>query len=280
MRELRARLGLDSGYLSRLLRSLEEQAGRRRARSRRPATPAGPADGARPARARARRPLRGARAAQLVAPLTRPAAGPADRGAGDRRPAGPRRHRRPAQVDPTDPEARRQWVATSPSWTARFDDRLRPRRGRRPRALAPAPRHVRGGRSDGHPVACGGVQRLGSAPARSSGCGCTATGAAPGSAPGCCADLEDAAGRLGHAGSCLDTNGTLTEAIAMYERAGYRASSATTTTPTRGLVREGAALVGLAGEEHQPSGLRGHYPVPASAQLVDRQQGAGVAVHR
>ncbi len=35
-------------------------------------------------------------------------------------------------------------------------------------------------------------------------------------------DLEQLAARLGHDVVRLDTNGTLTEAIAMYERAGYR----------------------------------------------------------
>ena len=34
--------------------------------------------------------------------------------------------------------------------------------------------------------------------------------------------LEDGGRRLGHTTVCLDTNATLTEAIAMYERAGYR----------------------------------------------------------
>ena len=35
-------------------------------------------------------------------------------------------------------------------------------------------------------------------------------------------ELEALAGRLGHRRVVLDTNGTLTEAIAMYGRAGYR----------------------------------------------------------
>ena len=50
----------------------------------------------------------------------------------------------------------------------------------------------------------------------------------------------------------LDTNAALTEAIAMYERAGYRAIERYNDNPyAEGLVREGAAVVGLAGEEHQ-----------------------------
>ena len=57
---------------------------------------------------------------------------------------------------------------------------------------------------------------------RSSGCGCTTTGAGPGSARGCSAHLEDRARARGHAVVRLDTNDTLVEAIAMYERAGYR----------------------------------------------------------
>ena len=36
------------------------------------------------------------------------------------------------------------------------------------------------------------------------------------------AELEEAAHRLGYRGVYLDTNGSLTEAIAMYGRAGYR----------------------------------------------------------
>ena len=36
-------------------------------------------------------------------------------------------------------------------------------------------------------------------------------------------ELEALARRLGHTRVVLDTNGTLTEAIAMYERAGYTA---------------------------------------------------------
>ncbi len=77
--------------------------------------------------------------------------------------------------------------------------------------------------SDGEPVACGGVQRLPDGPAeikrmwvhdgwRGAGRG------APLRPP-----PEDRAREHGYAVVRLDTNDTLTEAIAMYERAGYRA---------------------------------------------------------
>ena len=76
--------------------------------------------------------------------------------------------------------------------------------------------------SDGRPVACGGVLDLGDRVAeikrmwvhpdwRGAGLGARLLGA-----------LEQLAHRLGHAVVRLDTNGTLTEAIAMYERSGYR----------------------------------------------------------
>jgi len=76
--------------------------------------------------------------------------------------------------------------------------------------------------SDGEPVACGGVQTI--APAvgelkrmwvhdgwRGAGLGARLL-----------RHLEDQAGALGHGVVRLDTNKTLAEAIAMYERAGYR----------------------------------------------------------
>jgi DNA-binding MarR family transcriptional regulator len=76
--------------------------------------------------------------------------------------------------------------------------------------------------SEGRPVACGGVLDLGGGVAeikrmwvhpewRGAGLGSRLLG-----------ELEGLAARLGHNVVRLDTNGTLTEAIAMYEHAGYR----------------------------------------------------------
>jgi GNAT superfamily N-acetyltransferase len=77
-------------------------------------------------------------------------------------------------------------------------------------------------RSEGEVVACGGVHALGDGVAevkrmwvhddwRGAGLGTRVLRA-----------LEDEARRLGHRRVRLDTNGTLVEAVAMYERAGYR----------------------------------------------------------
>lgn len=75
--------------------------------------------------------------------------------------------------------------------------------------------------SDGEPVACGGVQQIGDAIGeikrmwvhpewRGAGLGSRMLG-----------HLEGEARRLGHHRIHLDTNGTLVEAIAMYDRSGY-----------------------------------------------------------
>jgi GNAT superfamily N-acetyltransferase len=77
--------------------------------------------------------------------------------------------------------------------------------------------------SDGEPVACGGVQRLadGSAEIKRMWVHDGWRGAGLGAR--LLRHLEDLACTRGHAVVRLDTNDTLTEAIAMYERAGYRA---------------------------------------------------------
>ena len=58
-------------------------------------------------------------------------------------------------------------------------------------------------------------------PARSSGCGSTREWRGAGLGSRMLRHLEAEAARLGHRRVVLDTNGTLLEAIAMYERAGY-----------------------------------------------------------
>jgi DNA-binding MarR family transcriptional regulator/GNAT superfamily N-acetyltransferase len=77
--------------------------------------------------------------------------------------------------------------------------------------------------SDGEPVACGGVQRLpdGSAEIKRMWVHDGWRGAGLGAR--LLRHLEDRAREHGYAVVRLDTNDTLTEAIAMYERAGYRA---------------------------------------------------------
>jgi GNAT superfamily N-acetyltransferase len=76
--------------------------------------------------------------------------------------------------------------------------------------------------SDGEPVACGGVQALddGSAEIKRMWVAHDWRGAGLGAR--LLRQLESIAVGLGHDVVRLDTNGTLTEAIAMYERAGYR----------------------------------------------------------
>jgi DNA-binding MarR family transcriptional regulator/ribosomal protein S18 acetylase RimI-like enzyme len=75
--------------------------------------------------------------------------------------------------------------------------------------------------SDGRPVACGGVQQIapGTGEIKRMWVDPDWRGAGLGSRM--LRHLEAEAARLGHSRVVLDTNGTLLEAIAMYERAGY-----------------------------------------------------------
>ena len=75
--------------------------------------------------------------------------------------------------------------------------------------------------SDGEPVACGGVQRLPDGAAEVKRMWVHAEWRGAGLGARLLRDLEDARTR-GHTVVRLDTNDTLVEAIAMYERAGYR----------------------------------------------------------
>lgn len=216
VRELRDRLGLDSGYLTRLLRRLEEDELVRvdpdpADRRRRVATLTGAGE-------LAWRELdeRSEELAQrLVAPLTE------------------RQRARLAEalatadllvraatislreVAPTDPAA----VDAAGRYFAELDRRF-------PSGFDPGdPDHTGTfllATSDGGPVAYGGVRDLGDGRTgeikrmwvheswRGAGLGSRML-----------RELEALAARLGHDRVVLDTNGTLTEAIAMYERAGY-----------------------------------------------------------
>ncbi len=223
VRELRDRLGLDSGYLSRLLRALEtddlvvvrpDPDDRRRRRvtlSRRGRT------------AWRRLDDRSEELAErLVAPLSQrqrerltEALATADRLV---RAATVRLD----ETGPTDPRA----VAAMAAYFAEIGDRF----GFEPgdawqhdaASMAAPDGFFVVATSDGEPVACGGVQRLpdGAAEVKRMWVHDDWRGAGLGAR--LLRHLEDRARARGHAVVRLDTNDTLVEAIAMYERAGYR----------------------------------------------------------
>ena len=189
VRDLRARLGLDSGHLARQLRRLEDDGLVRVApdaedRRRRTVRLTAKGRGLPPA---AGRPLRAARRATRRA-ADQPAAGAVDRGAGDRRPAGAggdRRHqvgaprltggeaggaellRRARRAVPR-PASTPATTTTTSTWPPA------PARSSSPPATA----------SRSRAAACRSSSR---ASARSSGCGCTRAGGARASGHGCCA---------------------------------------------------------------------------------------------
>lgn len=224
VRELRDRMDLDSGYVSRLLRQLADhdlvevaadpQDARRRTAS---LTAAG------------RRHLADledrseARAATLVAPLSerqreRFAAALAT---ADLLVRAATIHLR--EVLPSDPMA-----VTA---VARYVDELV---GRFPAGFdpgVPAPDAVftpaRGGifvvaTSDGVPVACGGIQQIGDGIGEVKRMWVDGDWRGAGLGARMLRDLEDRAVALGHHTVRLDTNSALTEAIALYDRSGYR----------------------------------------------------------
>jgi GNAT superfamily N-acetyltransferase len=77
-------------------------------------------------------------------------------------------------------------------------------------------------RSEGRPVACGGVRDLGDGVAEIKRMWVDADWRGAGLGTRVLRALEDAARGLGHRRVRLDTNATLVEAVAMYDRAGYR----------------------------------------------------------
>ena len=223
VRELRDRLGLDSGYLSRLLRALEtddlvvvrpDPDDRRRRRvtlSRRGRT------------AWRRLDDRSEDLAErLVAPLSErqrerltEALATADRLV---RAATVRLE----ETAPTDPRA----VAAMAAYFAEIGDRFGFEPGdawqQDATSMAAPDGFFVVATSDGEPVACGGVQRLpdGAAEVKRMWVHDDWRGAGLGAR--LLRHLEDRARARGHAVVRLDTNDTLVEAIAMYERAGYR----------------------------------------------------------
>jgi DNA-binding MarR family transcriptional regulator/N-acetylglutamate synthase-like GNAT family acetyltransferase len=223
VRELRDRLGLDSGYLSRLLRSLEtddlvvvrpDPDDRRRRRvtlSRRGRTAWRRLDERSEALAE-----------RLVAPLSErqrerltDALATADRLV---RAATVRLE----ESAPTDPRA----VAAMAAYFAEIGERFGFEPGdawqQDAASMAAPDGFFVVATSDGEPVACGGVQRLpdGAAEVKRMWVHDSWRGAGLGAR--LLRHLEDLARARGHAVVRLDTNDTLVEAIAMYERAGYR----------------------------------------------------------
>ena len=225
VRELRDRLGLDSGYLSRLLRRLEEEG---------LVTTGADADDAR------RRVVRLTPAGQtswaeleqrsddlardLVAPLT------------DRQ----RRRLEEAlatagllvraatvdlsPVDPAAPEAREAIAAYFAEIDARFDFGFDAAD-----LMAEDAATLRGAgglfllaRSEGRAVACGGLRDLGDRTAEVKRMWVSDDWRGAGLGGRLLRELEGHARALGHRTLRLDTNGVLVEAIAMYDRAGYR----------------------------------------------------------
>lgn len=76
--------------------------------------------------------------------------------------------------------------------------------------------------SDGCPVSCGGVQTIGAGVGEIKRMWVHPRWRGAGLGARLLRHLEDLAAGLGHGVVRLDTNGTLTEALALYERAGYR----------------------------------------------------------
>lgn len=223
---LRAGLGLDSGYLSRLLRRLEAD----------DLVRVGPAAEAEDGRTRIVRLTAAGRrawdeleqrsetlAADLVAPL-----GARHRTALAEALATADRLLRAATVvfDVVDPRGDDAVTAMGRYFAeldARFTDGFDP--GDTLVADAPALAPPDGAfvlaRSDGRPVACGGVQRIDDATAEIKRMWVDAGWRGVGLGARMLRRLELQAAELGHSRVVLDTNATLDEAIAMYERAGY-----------------------------------------------------------
>lgn len=216
VRELRDRLGLDSGYLSRLLRALEERG--------LVAVQPDPADRRRrlvtlTARGRTARQRLDERSEEhalaMIAPLTErqrdrlaDALATADLLV---RAATVRLH----EVSPDHPIA----VEAVGHYFAELDRRF-------PHGFDPGEPDRDGvylvATSDGRPVACGGVRPISAETGEIKRMWVHPEWRGAGLGARLLRELERLAARLGYAVVRLDTNGALTEAIAMYERTGYR----------------------------------------------------------
>lgn len=223
VRDLRARLGLDSGQIARQLRRLEEDGlvrvapdveDRRRRTVR--LTPKGRA-------LRRRLDDRSEQLAQrLVEPLT------------------PRQQDRLTEalatadllvraatveirtVDPTTPAARTAVEAYFAELDRRFPDGFDPGPASSDDMSAAGGGAFVVATSDGPPVACGGVRRLDEGVAEIKRMWVHDDWRGAGLGSRLLRHLEGVAADLGHDVVRLDTNGSLVEAIAMYERTGYR----------------------------------------------------------
>jgi DNA-binding MarR family transcriptional regulator/GNAT superfamily N-acetyltransferase len=225
--ELRRRLGLDSGYVSRLLRRLEDaelvtvgnDPGDRRRRLCR-LTPAG-----------RRRWIQldrrsDAVAEHLLAPLT-----PGQRARLTEALATADRLLRAAAVayEPVDPIGAAATAAMTAYFTeldGRFPNGFDAGDALGPGAAAMAAPHgvfLLAAADDGTTVACGGVQRLDTDTAEIKRMWVDPNWRGTGIGRRMLTELEGHARRLGYARVVLDTNATLTEAIAMYAGAGYQA---------------------------------------------------------
>ena len=222
-RDLRSRLGLDSGHLARQLRRLEDDGlvlvapdpGDRRRRTLR-LTPKG--------RALLRRldDRSEQLAERLIAPLT-----------------GRQRQRltdalstadllvRAATVDlrrvhPAEPAAATAVQHYFRELAERFPTGFDPGESSADEGMAPGSGAFVVATSDGEPVACGGVRALGPRTAEIKRMWVHPGWRGAGLGSRLLRHLEEVAVELGHTEVRLDTNGTLVEAIAMYDRAGYR----------------------------------------------------------
>jgi DNA-binding MarR family transcriptional regulator/N-acetylglutamate synthase-like GNAT family acetyltransferase len=224
VQSLRARLGLDSGYLSRLLRQLEaedlievapdpddrrrrvvkltvkgrdrwaELEARSEERVRALVDPLTPRQRARLVAALADADLL-VRAATVSLEETDPASGPAR-----------------AAVQRYFDEIHERFGFDSTGLDAKDAESLRPPNGVFVVAV-----------SDGAPVACGGVQTIEPGVGEIKRMWVDGSWRGAGLGSRLLRDLEDRSRGFGHHTVRLDTNGTLTEAIAMYARAGYKA---------------------------------------------------------
>jgi DNA-binding MarR family transcriptional regulator/GNAT superfamily N-acetyltransferase len=222
-RDLRSRLGLDSGHLARQLRRLEDDGlvlvapdpGDRRRRTVRLT-----------AKGRAllgRLDDRSERLAErLIAPLT------------------PRQRQRltdalatadllvrAATVDlrrvhPAEPAAAAAIRHYFRELDERFPTGFDPGGAKDEEAMAPGAGAFVVATSDGEPVACGGVHALGPRTGEIKRMWVHPGWRGAGLGSRLLRHLEQVAAELGHTEVRLDTNGTLVEAIAMYDRAGYR----------------------------------------------------------
>ena len=220
---LRARLGLDSGYLSRLLRSLEEQG--------LVAVEPDPADRRRrlvtlTARGRRTRRRLDDRSEQLAAGLLEPLSERQRERLSEALATADLLVRaatvRLESVDPTDVDARTAVQHYFDELDRRFETGFDPGAGDDPELYRPPRGTFVVARSDGDPVACGGVQPLDDTTSEIKRMWVHDDWRGAGLGARMLRRLEDDARAAGYAVVRLDTNSVLTEAIAMYERAGYR----------------------------------------------------------